>query len=102
MSARVRLGKAQSTVTATPMVNRVFVTVYYNTANNPVTSSTGPRPNPTQLFLITLNDTVIDQTYNSNSGVFILEEGGQLRVSVSYTGGTGNAGEDLYVELELY
>ena len=102
MSAKVRLGKAQSTTTASPMVNQIYVTVYYDKVTNPVTSPTGANPAPEQLFLITLNDTVTEQTYNSSSGVFVLEEGGQLRVSMSYTGGTGNAAKDLYVQLELY
>ena len=102
MSARVRLGKAQSTSTASPMVNFVYIRVYYDTAANPVTGPGGSKLNATQLFVITLNDTVTDQSYLSSSGVFILEEGGQLRVSMSYAGGTGNLAEDLYVELELY
>jgi hypothetical protein len=105
MSATVRLGKQQSTITANPpssMTNRIFITVYYDKANNPVTASGGSKPNPTQLFLIILNDIDREGSYNSNSGVFLLEEGGQLRVSMSYTGSTGNAAEDLYVQLELY
>ena len=102
MSTKVRLGKQQSTVTANPMVNRIFVTVYND--RTAITGPTGSNPNPTQLFLITMNDTDTQQTYpNSiNPEVFVLEEGSQLRVSVSYTGSTTNAGEDLYVQLELY
>lgn len=102
MSATVRLGKQQSTVTAIPMVNRVFVTVYYDKANEPVTGSGTSKPNPTSLFLIILNDIDKEVSYDSNLGVFFLEEGGQLRVSMSYSGGTGNAAEDLYVQLNLY
>jgi len=84
------------------MVNFVYIRVYYDNAANPVTGPGGSKLNATQLFVITLNDTVTDQSYLSSSGVFILEEGGQLRVSMSYAGGTGNLAEDLYVELELY
>ena len=102
MSTRVRLGKQQSTVTATPMVNRIFVTVYND--RTAVTSAGGSNPVPSPLFLITMNDTDTYQTYpnSTNPQVFVLEEGSQLRVSMSYTGGATNAGEDLYVQLELY
>lgn len=102
MSTRVRLGKQQSTVTATPMVNRIFVTVYND--RTAVTSAGGSNPVPSPLFLITMNDTDTYQTYpnSTNPEVFVLEEGSQLRVSVSYSGSTGNAAENLYVQLELY
>ena len=100
MSAKVRLGRRQTTG-STGNVFSISVKVYYD---RPYNSVTGPQ----QLFSITLNNNQINKTYDSNSGVFLLEEGGELRVSMNYTGGvgtdnfTGNLGEDLYVELELY
>lgn len=98
MSARVRLAKQQSTTITSGTTFSVSVKVYYDLATN-VVSTTQP---PEQLFLVRLNNIDTDETYNSNSGVFLLEEGGQLRVSMTYTGGSFNTGEDLYVQLELY
>lgn len=102
MSTRVRLGKQQSTSLslATPPTFQLFVRVYKDTT--PVTALTGSTP--TELFNIILNDTDTQQTYpnSTNPEVFVLEEGSQLRVSMSYRGGLTNAGEDLYVQLELY
>jgi hypothetical protein len=101
MSTKVRLGKQQSTTPSTTVtpVFQLFVTVHNDRI--PVTAL---NPTTTELFTILLNDTDTYQTYpNSiNPEVFVLEEGSQLRVSMSYTGGTTNAGEDLYVQLELY
>lgn len=101
MSTRVRLGKQQSTMpsSTTPPAFQLFVTVHND--RTPVTSL---NPTTRQLFTIILTHTDTQQTYpNSiNPEVFVLEEGSQLRVSMSYTGGTANAGEDLYVQLELY
>lgn len=108
MSARVRLALQQSSPGGGTIYS-ITVKVYYDRANNPVTGSLispGPNPTPEQLFLITLNNSEISKEYDSNLGVFLLEEGGQLRVSMTYTGPSAppgeNAAEDLYVELELY
>ena len=103
MSTKVRLGKQQSTslpLTPSSPTFQLFVRVYKDTI--PVTALTGSIP--TELFTIILTHTDTEQTYpnSTNPQVFVLEEGSQLRVSMSYTGGTTNAGEDLYVQLELY
>jgi len=102
MSTKVRLGKQQSTTAPTTPVFQVFVTVHND--RTPVTGPTGSNPTPTELFTIVLNDTDTYKTYpNSiNPEVFVLEEGSQLRVSMSYRGGSTNAGEDLYIQLEMY
>jgi hypothetical protein len=101
MSTRVRLGKQQSTMpsSTTPPAFQLFVTIH-----NDRTPVTGLNPTTRQLFTIILTHTDTQQTYPNSvtPEVFVLEEGSQLRVSMSYTGGTANAGEDLYVQLELY
>lgn len=101
MSTRVRLGKQQSASpsVATPPTFQLFVSVYNDTT--PLASSTST---PTLLFTLSLTDTETEQVYpnSSNTNVFTLEEGSQLRVSVRYTTSIGNLGEDLYVQLELY
>jgi len=101
MSARVRLGKQQSATASgtTPPTFQLSVTVY-NDRTPLISQSSTPR----LLFTLLLNDTDTEQVYpnSSNTDVFTLEEGSQLRVSMKYTTINGNLGEDLYVQLELY
>jgi hypothetical protein len=98
MSTRVRLGKQQSATPSTPPF-QLSVSVY-NDRTPLISQSSTPR----LLFTLLLNDTDTEQVYpnSSNTDVFTLEEGSQLRVSMKYTTINGNLGEDLYVQLELY